>query len=163
MTKNSKRKPIDELVFSTRNKAVNMYSRLFGVNKTNEILEKTFSNNIVVSKLKDAEKHGFKLIYGTDGDKKGVGLYKIIDKIGIDVAKCKEKYWAIFRENLLKYYDEETTDAIIEHYNPPIDVDDGIIHIGGLVDGMLPFQDDKPDYKDVGIAIEFYPRDVEEH
>lgn len=160
MTKKIKGKPIKEIVFATRNKAVILHSRLFGSEKTNEILDKTFSNNIGVSKLLDAEKHGFEIIYGPDENKKGVGLFKEINKIGIDVTKCKEKYWDTVRENLLKHYDEETTDAVIEHYNPPID-EDVILHLG--IDGIVGFvQEDKPDAKYAGIVIEFHPCDVEE-
>lgn len=161
MTKRSKGKPIKEVVFATRNKAVIIYSRLFGSEKTNEILDKTFSNNIIVSKLLEAEKHGFEIIYGQEENKKGIGLFKEINKKGIDVTKCKKKYWDTVTENLLKLYDEETTDAIIEHYNPPIDKD--VISVGNGIAGFDGFvHEDKPDAKYAGICIEFYPRDVEE-
>ncbi len=66
MTKKNKGKPLKEIVFSTRNKATVLYSKLFGSEQTNKILDKTFSNNMVISKLLEAEKHGFDVSYGQD-------------------------------------------------------------------------------------------------
>lgn len=149
MKKRIKGKPIKEKVFATRNKEVILFSKIFGPDKTNEILKKTFSNDKVVSKLLNAEKFGFELLYGTKDEDKGVILSKQITKPGIDIQKYKEKYWKTVRANLKKIYDEETTDAIIEHYNPP-----GILNI--LISGLVRKEDeDNPTPEVVGVNIEF--------
>lgn len=137
-------KPKDEM-FVTRNKAIILYSKLFGAEKTNNILEKAFSNN-VASKLLEAEKHGFQLINKEDTIK-GIALFKKFDKIGVDIAKCQETYWVIVRENLLKYYDEETIDAIIEHYKHVK------VNLSPGMDGIMGFADKSGDCE--GIWIDF--------
>lgn len=132
-----------------------MFSNIFGSEKTNEILDKTFSNNRVVSKLLNAEKLGFELLHGSNDDDKGVILLKQIIKSGMDVAKCKEKYWNKVRTNLLGIYDEETTDAIIEHYNPLIDNEGSEILYNWFGELVHKGEKDNSNAKVLGINIEF--------
>ncbi len=169
--KERKGKPIKEIVFSTRNKAVILYSKIYGVEKTNEILDNSFSNDIIISKLLEAEKHGFKL--HKDG---ALCLIKEIYKPELDRSECEKKYWENVKENLLKIYDEEITNAIIEHYHPSVLEDSEIpvnwnwitvlvsddttddVWITDLVSGDVP-----PDAKKVAIYLEFYPEFVNEY
>lgn len=160
MIKRTETKPIKEKVFAARNKSVILYSNLFGSEKTNELLDKTFSNIEPISKLLKAEKQGFELQYGPTGEDKGVFLVKQIIKPKIDVIRCKEKYWNTVRTNLIKFYDEETTNAIIEHYNPLID-EDGAEILYNWFGGLVREEDeDKPDAEILGLYIEFFPDTV---
>lgn len=155
MPQRSETKQIKERVFATRNKSVILYSKLFGSEKTNKILDNTFSNIQLISKLLDAEKHSFELLYSPKDEDKGVILLKQIIKPRINVRKCKEKYWTTVRANLLKLYDEETTDAILDHYNPLIDANGSEIlynWFGGLVKEE---EEDKLDAEVLGLYIEF--------
>jgi len=188
--KERKGKPIKEIVFSTRNKPVILYSKIYGVEKTNEILDNCFSNDMIISKLLEAQKHGFKLhIHNeknisklSDTEKHSylhilgtVCLTKEIYKLELDRTECEKKYWENVKENLLKIYDEEITDAIIEHYHPLILEDSEVLNwnwitvlvsddttddvwITDLVSGDVP-----PDAKKVAIYIEFYPDLVKEY
>lgn len=148
---------IKKIVFATRNKEVVLYSKLFGSEKTNEILERCFSNNLVVSKVFEAERHGFEVSYDPEENKNGVYLSKEINEPGLDNAKIYEaeylkKYWNSVRENLLKSYDEETTDAIIEHFNPLIDKNGSEI----IYNLICPLEDmDKSD-ANISLRIDFY-------
>ncbi len=160
MTKKNKGKPLKEIVFSTRNKATVLYSKLFGSEQTNKILDKTFSNNMVISKLLEAEKHGFDVSYGQDEKEDWVLLLKDINKSGIDEAECEEKYWNLVKEKLLKLYDKETTDAIIEHYSHLNDKDGCELLYNGIY-GVV--KKDKPGTENIGLNIEFYPTVVKEY
>jgi hypothetical protein len=155
MEKKNKGKPIKEVVFSTRNKAVILHSKMYGPEKTNELLDKCFSNDIIVSKLLEAEKHGFSF--------EGIALCKTIEKPELDASKCEKKYWEKVKENLLKIYDEETTEAIIEHYNPlMIESEPDLAEYFFNIIGQY-FTDDSPNAKNLGIHIEFHPDAVEEY
>jgi hypothetical protein len=160
MEKNERKgKPIKEVVFSTRNKPVILYSKIYGVEKTNEILDKCFSNDIIISKLLDAEKHGFKF-------HDALCLIKEIYEPDLDSTECEKKYWDNVKENLLKIYDEEITNAIIEHYHPLI-TEDGSELIYNLITDL--YSDDRiinPDNDDaekVAVYIEFHPDSVKEY
>lgn len=174
MEKKSKEKPIKEVVFSTRNKAVILHSKMYSPEKTNELLDECFSNDIVVSKLLEAEKHGFIVSYSSEKNKEGVMLRKKIKKPELDATKCEEKYWEKVTENLLKFYDEETTDAIIEHYNP-LTLEDAFIEtynpLTKEVKSREPLKviynqiaqhctNDSSNAKKLGIRIEFFPNAI---
>lgn len=160
MDKKGKQKPIKEAVFSTRNKAVILYFRMFGSEKTNEILDNTFSDNKIVKKIFDAERHGFKISYSLEQNDDGVELYKEIIGPKLDSDKCEEKYWAKVRENLLKFYDEETTDAVIEHYHPLI-LEDGSELMYNFI-GII-VENDSPNAKQEGLTIEFNTAEVKNY
>lgn len=157
--KEKKGKPIKEIVFSSRNKAVILHSKMYGIKKTNEILEVTFSNDLLVSKLLDAEKHGFKILYGSE-DIEWIALIKEIYKPELDTVKCEEKYWNVVRENLLELYDVEKTDAIIEHYHPLI-LEDGSELLWNWITDLV--SDDSPDAKKLAVYIEFCPTDIKKY
>jgi hypothetical protein len=159
MEKKSKGKPIKVVVFSTRNKAVILHSKMYGPEKTNGMLDKCFSNDMVVSKLLEAEKHGFRVLYSSKENTEGVSLYKEIERPELDSIKCEEKYWEKVKENLLKFYDEETTDAVIEHYHPLI-IEDEVEVAYNLISEYVT--DDSPNAKKLGIIIELEPNIVKE-
>ena len=160
MEKKSKGKPIKDFVFSTRSKAVILYSKIYGSNKTNEILDTSFSNDIIVSKLLEAEKHGFEVLNVLSDDDYFVVFQKLIENPELDSISCEKKYWDTVKENLLKYYDEETTDAVIEHYNPLI-LEDGSETIYNSISNYVA--DDSSNAEKLGIYIEFHPNVVEEY
>jgi hypothetical protein len=160
MEKKEKGKSIKESVFSTRNKAVILYSRMFGSEKTNDILDKTFSDDGIVSKILDAERHGFKISYTLEENDGGVLIEKEIKNPNLDGDKCEEKYWAMVRKNLLIFYDEETTDAVIEHFHPLLMEDGSEILYNHICKCVT---DDSPNSKQVGIDIEFHTFDVKKY
>ncbi len=148
-------KPINKVMIGTRNKAVVLYSKIFGHEKTNEILEKTFSSNRVISKILEAEEHKFEILSSSKDNVEWVCLKKEIIKLGIDDTKCYEKYWSMVRDNLLLLYDEELTDAIMEHYQTL--VVDGNEQVYFIISGI---REDKPDAENEGLCIEFHLNDV---
>ncbi|MFZ3384884.1 MAG: hypothetical protein WA144_13255 [Candidatus Methanoperedens sp.] len=145
MPKQTNKKLIKDGVIATRNKSLILFSGLFGSKKTNEILDRTFSNHKVISGILDLEKQGFHIRYGKDG---GFDIFKSILKPEIDIPAYKEKFWATVREGLLKFYDEESTDAIIGHYNPLII--DGKTYLsnwfGGFAKKNTEYTDNRSDF-----------------
>jgi len=127
--KDAETKQMDKMVMGTRNKLIVYYSKLFGNEKTNELINKAFSKSKPIQKIIEAEKMGFETIYlrdnlvGKSGKDKyiteeGVFLRKDID-LSLDVAKYNEKFYNTLKENLLLVsYKKEDVDSIMSHYLP---------------------------------------------
>lgn len=174
--KKSNKKPIKEVMFGTRNKIVVLFSKIFGIKKTNEIIEKHLSSNQVISKILDAEKHGFEIRFNVEDEEEKYSierspvllkdekegwavLLKEIRNPNMDPWEYDDKYWNTVRDNLLLYYDEESTEAILEHYNYNVPSEkDRIIFVS-----ICGISEDKEDAPNEGIYIEAHLNGILNH
>jgi len=60
--------------------------------------------NRIVSKILDAERHGFKISYSFARNDGGVLIEKEIKNPKLDGDKCEEKYWAWSGKICLNFY-----------------------------------------------------------